>query len=122
MAEEENLRQSPPKAREKGTSYDEEEANSIEFCFAGNHHNDADSHGSDDGGELPGGLFKAEEECEQQHEGEGGRLTHRQEGEGDEAERGIAEADIERCCSAAGQEAGEVEEGRHERLRHRIGV
>lgn len=122
MAEEEDLRQSPSKSREERTRYDQDEAGGVEFCFASDHHHDAGGHGGNNGAELPGGLLEAEEECEEQDEGERGRFAHGEEGKCYEAERGVAETDVERCCGATGKEACCVEERCHERFGRCISI
>ena len=116
VAEEEDLRQGPAEAGEEGACEDEDEADGAELRFTRDHHNDAGGHGGDDGAEFPRGLLEAEEEREEQDEGEGGGLAHCEEGQGDEAEGGITQADVEGGCGAAGEEARGVKEGCHERF------
>ena len=90
VAEEEDLCQGPAEAGEEGARKDEDETDGAELCFARDHHNDAGGHGGDDGAEFPRGLLEAEEECEEQDEGQRGGLAHCEEGQGDEAEGGVA--------------------------------
>lgn len=60
---------SPSEAGEEGSGDDEDEAESAEVYLASDHHDDADSHGSDDENELYGWRFEAEEEGKGEDEG-----------------------------------------------------
>ena len=60
--------QGPAEAGEEGGADDEGEADGGEVDFAGYHHYDAHGHGGDDGDELDGGGFEAEEEGEDEDE------------------------------------------------------
>lgn len=82
----------------------------MEIRLAEDHHYHAQCHAENNERELDGWRFEAEEESEYKDEDEDGRFTHGIECQGDCLKGGIAEADIEGGCGAAGDEAGEVEE------------
>ena len=114
MPQQQNLRQRPSEAREETRSHDKDEADQIESRLARDHHDNAAGHCQDDEAELPAWCLEPEEEGEQQHEGQRAGLAHREEGEGDVAERGIAKADVEGGRGAAGEESGRPKDGRYD--------
>lgn len=110
MSQKQNLRERPSKAGEETRRDGKQESGKVEIRLAEDHHYHAQCHAENNERELDGWRFEAEEESEYKDEDEDGRFTHGIECQGDCLKGGIAEADIEGGCGAAGDEAGEVEE------------
>ena len=60
--------ESPAKASEESGRDDEDKATEFELDLAGDHEYDTDGHGGYDQDKTPSGLFKAEQESEDEDE------------------------------------------------------
>lgn len=94
----------------------------MEVGLAKNHHDHTQRHGHDNKRELDSWRFEAEQKGEDQDKDEDRGLAHCVEGQGDCLKTCVAEADVERGCSAAWYETCQVEEWCEERFGRLVNV